>query len=311
MAESQSLRMNQVQVVGTHNSYHIAPSKDLIKAAMLFDKGAAGWDYTHPPLGEQLDAGVRNFEIDLNHVDGEIRIFHVPHLDEGTHCPLFRECLQTVLAWSQANPRHLPLSFLLEIKDDYATWHKGMSAWDLASLEQMDAEIRAVFPEDKLITPDTVRGSHATLEEAVLAGNWPLLEEARGKVFFALHEQGRLREIYLEHRPSAEGRVCFPRSQPGAPYSAFIVADNPDTPEIPAWVRQGYYVRTRADGGLVRDGDKAAARRDRAIASGAHIVSTDYPPGSPHADNGYVVKLGGSGFACNSVNAPDGCAVIE
>lgn len=305
------VRMNQVQVVGTHNSYHIAPSPELIKSAMMFDKGAAGWDYTHPPLSVQLDHGVRSFEIDLNHVEGVIRIFHVPHLDEGTTCPTFKECLEQALAWSLANPGHLPISFLLEIKEDYAKWHKNMFEWDLASLDQMDAEIRSVIPDEKLITPDTVRGSHATLEEAVLAGNWPLLEEARGKFFFALHEQGRLRDIYLEHRPSAEGRACFPRSEPGHPYSAFIVADNPDRPEIPEWTRLGYYIRTRADGGLVRDAERAVARRDRAIASGAHIISTDYPPGHPHTENGYVVTLGESGFARNTINAPKTCKVGE
>ena len=37
-------------------------------------------------------------------------------------------------------------------------------------------EIRSVFDAGKMIAPDDVRGKHATLEEAVLAGEWPSVE---------------------------------------------------------------------------------------------------------------------------------------
>src|SRR5688572_1879540 len=52
----QCLRLNQVQVLGTHNSYHRQPTSALRTA---LDSIAPGWDpewwYTHPPLVEQLD----------------------------------------------------------------------------------------------------------------------------------------------------------------------------------------------------------------------------------------------------------------
>jgi hypothetical protein len=60
------VRMNQIQVIGTHNSYHsgFAPS-----AAKLWQqknpKQFAGLDYRHPSLTSQLDAGVRQIEIDI------------------------------------------------------------------------------------------------------------------------------------------------------------------------------------------------------------------------------------------------------
>jgi hypothetical protein len=304
-------RMNQVQVIGTHNSYHIAPSPTLIKAAMMFDKGAAGWDYTHPPLPTQLDAGVRNFEIDLNYTQDKIHVFHVPQLDQGSTCPLFRECLANVVAWSKEHPNHLPITLLLEIKDDYAAWHKGMSAWDAGKLAQLDAEVREMVPENQLITPDLVRGSHPTLEAAVLAGNWPLLTDARGKIMLAIHDDERLRDLYIEGAPSLEGRACFIRSEPGRPYSAFIVADGPENPRIPEWVKAGYYVRTRADSGVKRAGKDGGVRLKAAFASGAQILSTDFPPGHPDEKTGYTVSFEGKGFRCNPVNHAEACPTLE
>ncbi len=38
-----------------------------------------------------------------------------------------------------------------------------------ATFDALDAEIRSVFKPGEMITPDQVRGNHATLEEAVLA----------------------------------------------------------------------------------------------------------------------------------------------
>ena len=74
------LRMNQLQVIGTHNSYHVRDKP--IKSGR-----ASEWNYTHPPLDVQLDRGVRSFELDLHWRGGEFLVFHVPIIDEGYHLP--------------------------------------------------------------------------------------------------------------------------------------------------------------------------------------------------------------------------------
>jgi hypothetical protein len=54
-------------VLGSHNSYHQAPSSDVLEA--LGGLATAGplqaWQYTHAPLARQLDAGVRALELDV------------------------------------------------------------------------------------------------------------------------------------------------------------------------------------------------------------------------------------------------------
>src|ERR1035437_7897125 len=64
--QADQLRLNRIQVIGTHNSYHagFAPS-----AARLWEqknpRAFAGLDYRHQPLTAQLDSGVRQIELDV------------------------------------------------------------------------------------------------------------------------------------------------------------------------------------------------------------------------------------------------------
>jgi hypothetical protein len=50
------IRLNQIQVLGTHNSYHIAPEPQLLAA---LGANARDIDYSHRPLAEQLSRGIR------------------------------------------------------------------------------------------------------------------------------------------------------------------------------------------------------------------------------------------------------------
>src|SRR5258707_801357 len=61
------LRLDQIQVIGTHNSYHLAPDSvamGLMRAVV--PKEADANDYSHATLTEQLQRiGVRQLELDL------------------------------------------------------------------------------------------------------------------------------------------------------------------------------------------------------------------------------------------------------
>ena len=90
---------------------------------------------------------------------------------------------------------------------------------------------RSVFPEDRLITPDDVRGDHATLESAVLAGGWPELNDVRGQVLFFLDNRSYVRDLYRDGTPNLEGRVMFTTSEPGQPDAAVLQLQSPVTQE--------------------------------------------------------------------------------
>src|ERR1700742_3552622 len=63
---SDAIKLNQIQVIGTHNSYHagIAPSEAKLWQAKYADAYKC-LDYQHQPLTQQFDSGVRQIELDV------------------------------------------------------------------------------------------------------------------------------------------------------------------------------------------------------------------------------------------------------
>jgi hypothetical protein len=180
-----------------------------------------------------------------------------------------------------------------------------------AALDALDAEIRSVFSPADLITPDQVRGRYATLPEAVKHGGWPTLTAARGKVVFLL-DQTNVTATYVAGHPALKGRVLFTNAKPGTPDAAFV-EQNEGTPEaIAALVRQGYLVRTRSDADTKEGRSGDTTQREKALASGAQLVSTDYPWFEPARWTGYTVSLPGrASVRCNPVTAPKTCKTIK
>ncbi len=131
----EQLRINQVQYIGTHNSYHVRdPAKP--------NKNFPDWSYSHAPLDVQLEHGVRSFELDLQYRNGEFLVFHVAILDEGSTCRTLKAGLETVRKWSDAHPRHLPISFLFELKQEGPTLDRTIKVPDAAALDQLDGILR-------------------------------------------------------------------------------------------------------------------------------------------------------------------------
>jgi calcium-dependent phosphoinositide phospholipase C len=351
-AEIDGLRINQLQVVGSHNSYRrrtYPPLFALIQtlaAAAGPELDPASLDYDHLPIPQQLeDYRMRAVELDLfNDPDGGrfynrqglafltppepvasnipallepgLKVLHIPDVDYETHHYTFRSALETIAAWSAAHPTHVPLGVQLETKESTVADslpNLGLTTavpFDAAAANAIDAEIRAVFPDTtRLITPDEVRGTHATLEEAVLAGGWPTVGAARGRIFFFM--EGAAVDEYVAGAPGLVGRLVFANSQPGDPHAAIMILNDAIAGQanIADMVGRGYIVRAMSDGGTMeaRSGDTTS--RDAALASGAQIVSTNYYRPDPRGNNegsgwtNYKVKVPGGGPArTNPIN---------
>ena len=152
---------------------------------------------------------------------------------------------------------------------------------------------------------------HKTLEEAVLHNNWPTLAAARGKVVF-LMDQRAVGPVYLEAHPSLRGRVLFTNAEPGQPDCAFTEENEGSREAIAALVRKGYLVRTRTDADTKQARTNDTSRRDLALASGAQLLSTDYPSSEPSPWTGYSVSFPDGAVArCNPVNGPPSCSNAE
>jgi membrane-associated phospholipid phosphatase len=338
---AQPLKMNDIAAVGTHNSYKLAVPADEM-AAMVAAAGQAplGLDYGHRPLNEELDLGARQLEIDvvrdpqggrfarpMTALGGGIvpspafakamaqpgyKVMHMPDVDFRSSCLTFVQCLTVVRTWSKAHPDHAPILILINAKEGPASLPGGVSAlpYDEKAFDALDAEVRSVFSEAELITPDQVRGGKPTLREAVLAGGWPPLDQARGKVFIALDESPEKVAMYRGARKSLEGRAMFVNTDEASPAAAYLTLNDPvgQHERIAAAVRAGFIVRTRADADTWQARRNDVSQRTAALTSGAQYVSTDYMVADPRFAGGYTVRLtGGAVAVCNTVRAAERC----
>ncbi|MDQ4089395.1 MAG: phosphatidylinositol-specific phospholipase C1-like protein, partial [Actinomycetota bacterium] len=282
-----TLRLNQIQVLGTHNSYHVAPSPG---PTLTPDR-----DITQAPLRVQLERqSVRQIELDVHATaGGPLAVFHLRG-DEGTTCPTFVACLREVREWSASHRGHVPLFVLVEPKHEVGALVDGLA---------VDAEIRSVFSPDQLLAPDDVQGRWPSLRQAVQEGGWPVLGSVRDKVVFVYNDEVLTRSAYTTGETSLQGRAMFVYASPPSPIAA--VTSVPDARLEPAritgLVRAGFIVRTRADDSGVEARANDPSRAQAALASGAQLVSTDFPAPAP---SGYVVPAPGNPARCNPVTAP-------
>jgi membrane-associated phospholipid phosphatase len=340
-ARDAALRLNDITAVGTHNSYKLAvPADEMAAMVAVGGQPALGLDYGHRPLAEQLDQGARQLELDVvRDPDGGrfatprtalgqgagltpafkaamarpgFKVMHMPDIDFRSSCLTFVQCLALVRDWSSAHPDHAPILILINAKEGPPSLPGGAAAlpFDAQAFDALDAEVRSVFAEGQLITPDQVRGKRATLREAVLAGGWPTLAQARGKVFFALDESPEKVAMYRGARRSLEGRAMFVNTDEQSPAAAYLTLNDPvgQHDRIAAAVRAGFIVRTRADADTWAARRNDVAQRSAALSSGAQYVSTDYMWADPRLAGGYTVRLtGGAVAVCNPVRAAERC----
>lgn len=331
VSKAEEVRLNQIQVIGTHNSYHIAPHPELMQLIQITGKRLAeSLDYSHRPLTEQMELlGIRQIELDVFHdpkgglysnpqarktlktlgkdagpdpnASGQmdnpgLKVLHVQDIDYNSSARTFKDALVQVRNWSQKHPKHIPVMILVELKDGAIP---GLAtkpvAFDKAALDLVDQEINSIFSRDEIFIPDDLRASFAALPSAIKGQGWPTLDKVRGKVMFALDNEGKIRDLYLEgHENLSQRRLFVTTPSENHPASAFFKINQPnvDFEKIQRLVKSGYLVRTRADSDTRQSRTNDTSQRDKALASGAQFVSTDYP--EPRKEfSGYEVKFPG------------------
>jgi hypothetical protein len=186
--------------------------------------------------------------------------------------------------WSDTHPEHLPIYILIESKEETIgdktnLFHFAKSIPFTPDIcNDMDTEIKSDFGDSlsQIITQDRVRGNFNTLNEAVLANNWPTVGASRGKFIIVL--MGPAIPGYIKDHPSLKGRAMFTFSDIYTPESAIIKYESPVTEQklITEAVAKGYIVRTRADEPNHQNRTCDFSQMNAAFNSGAQIISTDY-----------------------------------
>lgn len=320
-AQNDNLKLNQIQVIGSHNSYRKAIEPQLFDAIHKLDttRDLSVMQYDHIEITKQLNMGLRNLEIDI-YADSKggryahpkgldlakptvpynangamdkpgFKVFHVLDVDFRTWYTTFDDLLADLKKWSDAHPDHEPIFITLEPKDGDSKLGTVAESYTPQVFDAVDKTITDKLGANKLITPDMVRGTYKTLEEAVLHNNWPTLKQARGKFMFILDDSGKKRDTYMEGHPSLKGRVVFANAKPGTPEAAAMFRNEPQKDDIKDLVAKGYIIRTRADAETKEARKNDYSRFEAAKASGAQIITTDYYQPSTFFNSPYHISF--------------------
>ena len=178
-ASDHGVRMNEIQLLGSHNSYH----RELSFTEKKLQRESDNLWYSHASLPVQFEQeSVRQIEIDVIPdsdqgglytdpfirkqaglgplTDSElakpgIKVMHVADYDYNATCSTLVRCLQQVKGWSDTHPDHAPIPILIELKKTDPTLEKlgGVKSppWDAKQFDRLDNEIRSVLGDEQLI----------------------------------------------------------------------------------------------------------------------------------------------------------------
>lgn len=350
------VRISDLQFIGTHNSYHIRPDQavfDLMRATGYQE--SARWtgpaleqalSFTHPPLSEQLELGLRVFELDvfddpeggryaspgfLKAVDAPVsaglepvdprgdllrpgfKVFHSVDTDVRSQCLLLTGCLQDIRDWSDAHPGHMPIFIQLETKEGAkpaladAYTPVVPPEFDAQTWQRLQAEILSVFAREQIFTPDDLKGDHASVNAAVREDGWPPADALAGRIVFLLLDSRTQQEEYVSLIEGGMEPLLFPSLDENDPHTAWLIRPTPKRETIRPLVEAGFLVYTRADAHSAEARRGDSRRAEEALASGAQFISTDYPIPNPEI-GAYAVSFGGAYVRCNTVIRRDNCA---
>lgn len=323
-----SIPMNEIRVLASHNSYKIQPTARTMKFINRF-KSVLGEEnqpfqlaYSHVPISEQLGAyHIRGLELDVyNDPKGGrffkhrlnffipkqrikeetykalkepgFKIIHIPDIDYQTNYLSLADALEELNAWSVSNPTHAPIFVNIELKGSALGDEAGILRllgfkkaipFDRSALNQMDSVFQAML---KTMYRTTEFLNHElTLQDRILHQGWPTLGEVRGRIFVII--QGSGASNYPEHG----GAFKYGNSE--NPNCIFLLCDDPFTNEmLIGQQRSTHIIRTRTDAGTIEARKNDYSRLNKALGSGAQILSTDYYKPDP-AIGAFVIPFQG------------------
>lgn len=301
-AYSDGVKFNEVAYIATHNSYQLesVPSyqkvyRDLETVTFGLVNGDAPL-YCSDTLTEQFNVGIRSIELDVETVvnDGKIRFVcsHSPLIDMTSSCYNFEFALEEIRMWSDANPRHLPISIIIEPKEFFLL-EKGMRFINLEYVNEIDKILQKMFG-DKLITPAEMMGDYDSLKDMREADGWMKLEDCAGRIAVFFHDTDGVTGKYIKQDESIKTQAMFPMlryKDRDKSYASVLIVNKPDDIEkhsAELIYEKNHIVRTRVD----TYGNYNEEDRRKTLESGAQILSTDYPKKADMTNVDYYVDFG-------------------
>lgn len=312
---SDSIRLNDIRILASHNSYKKKPDARVIRFLQKFkrqlgdDLDPNKMDYGHILLNEQFTKfNIRGIELDIyndptgsrfekrrinffirglkQHTHDSLmrkpgfKVLHIADVDYESNYRTLTEALQEVSTWSKNNPAHVPIFVNLELKDaapaDYSRFLRNIG-------------FKRAIPFDSL--------AYLQIDEQIMRifGNERLLTPAMLRDTFTT-TRARLTTVGWPRLNDVLGKVIFIFDGNGDAYkkytrenlafvygnpndaeTAFVIRNNPIGYEAEiSTLTNTYIVRTRTDVETIQARNNDYTMFNAAIQSRAQILSTDY-----------------------------------
>jgi hypothetical protein len=315
-AQHDSIRLNQIRVLASHNSYKKKPDPKVLRFLSRFKKqlGASNdpiqLEYGHLPLSQQFDEyGVRGIEIDINYdpngglyskrklnlfIPGirqrvkdkkmelpGFKVLHIADVDYETNYLTFKDVLSELKKWSNEHPNHTPLFVNIEAK--------GSNPGDESKFLRKIGFKRAI-PFDSIAYKELDKEIYSVLNQNNifspndLRGNYPSIQSRIEQVNWPFLSDCLGKIIFIlegnnQHlyQKRTYDHPMFVYGNLDDVNTAFILRNDPLGHEQEInELTRKFIVRTRSDAGTIEARNNDFARFNSACKSGAQIISTDY-----------------------------------
>lgn len=294
------MKFNELSFIATHNSYQtkaIDETKKVYQGLSELTFGlisANTGDFWSETLTQQLNCGIRSFEMDIETFerDGEISFtcMHSPYIEMATSCYDFALAMKEIAMWSDNNPNHLPITIIIEPKSLFIPL-EDMEFFNLDYAKELDNVLRETLGE-KLFTPADMLRNYSSFGEMRKADDWCRISDMLGKVLILMHECD-VTEEYIGIDTSVKSQAMFPMLREkdlDRDCTSVILCNKPEVLlELKADIdERNILARTRTDEFV----SVTEERRENALKSNALIISTDYPVRTDNTAESYVVSFG-------------------
>jgi hypothetical protein len=281
--DDSSIHLNDIQMIASHNSYKKkgpAIGRFFVGLGDSFEEAKA-LKYGYKNITEQLELGIRSFELDIRYRNEKFELTHVPLVDPSSQAIDFEMLLEEIYLFSSHQDHHIPIIFLLEIKNDWMVLDPLLEDMDQDTFIAFDNLIKTQL-KDHLFTPSDMILEGESLKDVITNQGWPSLTELLNKVIFIMHPDS-YNQMYYDNDQTLQTQSMFIGSyysENPEDYASFFVHNDVNQSTIETLVDQNYIVRTRIDEQLVFN----ESRYLDAISSGAQILSTDFSVGRSDLD---------------------------
>lgn len=285
-----TVTLNDIQILASHNSYK---KKGSSLGRLFIGLGdsfaeARALNYGYYNLTTQFESGIRSMEFDLRKRRDSFQLTHVPLVDNSSVAPNFQMALQEIYLYSSHNPSHVPMIFLIEVKEDWMILDHALQTIENDELNELNQLLKDELKES-LFTPGDMISPGLTLNQTIQQQGWPTVTSLLGKVIFVLHPNN-MNEAYQALDPTLSDLAMFIGSYDddlNQDYTSFIIHNDVNVDRIKELTDMGYIVRTRIDESLHFD----ITRYQHAISSTAQILSSDFTIGRKDISSSDVIYL--------------------